>query len=162
MNRFPVCAAFYYVIAKRLGYKEDEAKSLGLARAIFFAAAKTGFKKGTGKVTGYVSSDKKTTKSNIVPKQIMFAGLYTTVVEKNGELRAVVGKVIDPKQFDRSVIKSKFNLISPKSFDYFCAKVNDLISDYTNEELNNSKLAYSLYQRIRDEYRSDEFYKEVK
>jgi CheY-like chemotaxis protein len=43
INRFPIFAAWCYVIARRLGYGEEEAQSLALTRARLSAAARAGW-----------------------------------------------------------------------------------------------------------------------
>jgi hypothetical protein len=48
VGRFQVMALLQAARAKALGYTLDEAESFGLNRAIFYAAAKRGFKGGTG------------------------------------------------------------------------------------------------------------------
>jgi hypothetical protein len=48
VGRFQVMALLQAARAKALGYPLDEAESFGLNRAIFYAAAKRGFKGGTG------------------------------------------------------------------------------------------------------------------
>ena len=47
VGRFQVMALLQAARAKALGYPLDEAESFGLNRAIFYAAAKRGFKGGT-------------------------------------------------------------------------------------------------------------------
>jgi len=51
INRFPICAGFYAAVAEKIGYKKEKAYSFGLTRAIFFAAAKNGFRGGYKKET---------------------------------------------------------------------------------------------------------------
>ena len=46
VGRFQVMALLQAARAKALGYPLDEAESFGLNRAIFYAAAKRGFKRG--------------------------------------------------------------------------------------------------------------------
>src|SRR6266516_4110898 len=48
VGRFQVMALLQAARATALGYPLDEAESFGLNRAIFYAAAKRGFKGGTG------------------------------------------------------------------------------------------------------------------
>jgi len=48
VGRFQVMATLQAARAYALGYSLDEAKSFGLNRAIFYAAAKKGFKKLRG------------------------------------------------------------------------------------------------------------------
>ena len=49
INRFPICTMVYKKAAELQGHNPEFAKSLGLARAVFFAAAKKGFTNKNGK-----------------------------------------------------------------------------------------------------------------
>ena len=51
INRFCVMATLQAARAHLLGLKLDEAYSWGLTKAIFFAAAKRGFKGGSGRTS---------------------------------------------------------------------------------------------------------------
>jgi len=63
------------------------------------------------------------------------------------------------KNLKKSVIK-KFENISPNAFEHFWNQIMKLLGNYNEYELN-SKSAYKIYQQIRDEMRTKEFYKEV-
>ncbi|OGB97633.1 hypothetical protein A3F06_03830 [candidate division TM6 bacterium RIFCSPHIGHO2_12_FULL_36_22] len=152
IDGFPICAAFYYCIAKRLGYTEDESKSLGLTRAIFFAAAKF----------GYIGDETK----KVVPlakelevDQLQFAGLPTYIVHEKGhkEFFGIMGNdIIKPDQYNSQVI-NKFNSKRSGAYEYFIEQVNEFLKDKSDDELN-SVISYDLYTEIRDQFREIEFY----
>ncbi len=157
INRFPICAAFYYCVAKRLGYTEDESKSLGLTRAIFFAAAKFGY------IGGGKTSEKKKKVQPIAKglevDQLPFAGLPTYTVQKEGQkgfLGIMGDDIIKPDQYDSQVI-NKFEYKRSGSYEFFIKHVNEFLKDKTDDELN-SAIAYDLYTEIRDKFREMEFY----
>jgi len=161
INRYPICAAWYYVVAQNIGYTEEEAKSLGIARATFFAAAKNGFKKGHGKKSSNTSSKsfpkmKTSNPSENETDVIHFCGLETTIDPST--CNAIFGgEIIEPEKFDKSV-KSKFlNKVGDEGYEHLINEMRALASKYTAGELN-SKLSYQLYTGIRDEFRKKEFY----
>ncbi|MBT4856334.1 hypothetical protein HOM50_00640 [bacterium] len=158
INRFPICAAFYYCVAKRLGYTESESKSLGLTRAIFFAAAKFGY------IGGGKSGEKKKKKVPALKKgftidQLPFAGLPTYIVHEKGDKSffGIMGDdVIKPEQYDDQVIH-KFDYKQAGAYDLFIKEVEKFLKDKTDDELN-SAISYDLYTEIRDKFREMGFY----
>ena len=158
INRFPICAAFYYVIAKELGYTDNEAKSLGLARAIFFAAAKFGY------IGGGKKDEKKKKKAPHLEEgfeidQLPFAGLPAYIIHKEGEKNflAIMGDdILKPEQFDSQVIH-KFNYKKSGAYELFVKEVKAFLKDKSKDELN-SNIAYELYTEIRDKFREMGFY----
>lgn len=161
INRFPICAAFYYVIGKRLGYTEDEAKSLGLTRAIFFAAAKFGYI-GGGKKGEKKKKKLPEVKEGFEVEELPFAGLPTYIIRnKNSEdfLGIMGDDIIKPEEYDSQVIK-KFNYKAAGSYEHFIKEVEKFLKDKSDDELN-SNITYDLYTEIRDKMRDTGFYDEI-
>lgn len=151
INRFPVCALVYKVAGELLGYSENEAKSLGLTRATFFAAAKQGFGTRKSRKTYKELEDRKL-------DIILFAGLETYITEENGEIRGFFGdKVMEPSRYNSYVEGKLKRAIGEEGLreleDYFRNKMKD----WPTQKLNGPYV-YSLYQRERDKVRRDDFF----
>ena len=164
INRFPIAATFYAAIARKIGYSEEEAYSFGLHRSIFMAAAKNGFRSGASKKRKYYPgkmSEKVTSIVNIPENmdQINFAGLGMNVVSlPNGEYRGIIGgEILTAEKFKRDIIEKFNRRIHPGAFEQCWNKINEIIKDFSDTELN-SGTAYKLYQQYRDELRKPEVY----
>lgn len=158
INRFPICAAWYMVVAKELGYSEAQAQSLGNARATFFAAAKNGFK-GAGKGKGAVPKatgpfPTKASKKIAAPSHIDFCGLNTTVDSRGYAIFG--GQVFTPEMYKRGV-EQKFEMkVSGAGYKHVIAEMEKLAHRYGKNL--DSQLAYQVYSEIRDSFRTKEFY----
>jgi hypothetical protein len=108
-NRFPIFAVWCYAIARRLGYREEEAKSLAVTRARLGAAAKAGNLGGgrkprehaPGGVRGATTSPEKL-------EQIPFVGMRPYVTCVHGGLRGAMHsgeglEVVTPRDYEVSV-----------------------------------------------------------
>lgn len=112
-NRFPIFAAWCYVIARRLGYREDEAKSLAVTRAKLGAAARAGLLGTGGKSSAHTPATGPGAPSARPPKeidQVAFVGMRPFVTEEHGELRGVlrgggIPREVPAVEYDRSVIR---------------------------------------------------------
>ena len=162
INRFPICATFYYRIALKLGYSEEEAKSLGLARAIFFAYSKSksagswGRRKKTYRRPSRTEEIKQKPNFDI----INFAGLETYILRENGKIVAIVGdQKQTPEKFDKNVARKFEWSIKEGAFKVVCRLIDERIKDYSVQELN-SGTAYKLYKKYRDELRERSLYEE--
>jgi len=108
-NRFPIFAAWCYTIARRLGYNEDEAKSLAVTRAKLGAAARGGML-GHGSHTAAPraatgGSHRRGRDAGAVD-QVAFVGMRPFVAAENGHLRGVLSReIVPPRQYDSSVIR---------------------------------------------------------
>lgn len=107
IGRFQVMAVLQAARAYVLGLDLESAKSWGLARAIFYAAAKRGFRRGKNSYFKRDQEDKpKTsdeTKDNI---KIFYLGDESQYsVEINGKRYFVMGKVIKPEEFDKNITR---------------------------------------------------------
>lgn len=110
-NRFPIFAVWCYLIARRLGYNEDEAKSLAVTRAKLGAAAKAGLlgQRGSGsRAGGGAGKGKSSGRAPEAIDQVPFVGMRPFVTEVEGETRGVLNggegpRVVPPRQYDTSV-----------------------------------------------------------
>lgn len=154
INRYPICSLWYYCVAKHLGYTDKQAKTMAIARATFFAAAK-----GWGFKSQKKSSQSIKTFQDKLDKQpnfeaVNFAGLSMYLDMADG-LAWFGDKKIKPEEFE-SKVELKIHKIDPNYFIQLLDYMDNLISKYTKQELNSS-LAYKLYERFRDEVREPEF-----
>lgn len=167
INRFPVCALVYKEAAELIGYDKDEAKSLGLARAIFFAAAKSG-RGGAGSKKYYPKKnlEDKAKKQYLSLKgydaesveTLNFAGIGSYVIHTDdGSVRGFIGgKPIPAKDYDKSV-KEKI-ILAGKEMGYLALKLHVLkkLSNLSVAELNSGAV-YKVYESLRDDVRKIEF-----
>jgi hypothetical protein len=120
VGRFQVMALLQAARAKALGYPLDEAESFGLNRAIFYAAAKRGFKGGTSaKHPGEqhilreapVRSITKTIQQDALGDEVAY------YVEMDGEKRYVMGdEILEPDDFNRQVAE-RFGQAFPQAWE---------------------------------------------
>jgi len=164
INRFPVCAIVYKEAAELIGYDKEESKSLGLGRAIFFAAAKNrGY--GAGGYHKGKSYEKRAEEQHKNLKgfdkdsmeSLNFAGIASYVIHDiEGAIRSFIGKPILPENFDRQV-KGKC-ILSGGEIGYVKLKlyIVEKLSKLSLAELNSGAV-YKIYESIRDEVRKTEF-----
>jgi hypothetical protein len=157
INRFPVCAAWYYAVAKYLGYSDDEAKSLAMARATFFAAAKQGFRKGgSGNNKGGAGGIPALPGEGPNLDTLNFCGLAATVDTDTG-LAIFGGEVQIPAKYDNGVLNKFVAKVGMAGYIQLITEMTKLIEQHTKMEMN-SNAAYKLYTSIRDEFRKREFF----
>jgi hypothetical protein len=104
VGRFQVMAILQAARASALGYPLDEAKSFGLNRAIFYAAAKRGFKKvaATGPREAQPRAHEQVNGMAVETLALGDEEAYGVHVE--GKRRYVMGgEVLEPEDFDRQV-----------------------------------------------------------
>lgn len=106
-NRFPIFAAWCYVIARRLGYTEEEARSLAITRAKLGAAARAGTLGTRPQPAGHAG---RTPDEGEVRKveQVEFVGMRPYVTKVGGKVRGVLRsggarQVVTPRQYETSV-----------------------------------------------------------
>jgi len=170
INRFPVCAIVYKEAAELIGYDTEEAKSLGLSRAIFFAAAKRGFK-GAGAKKYEKKYDAEFAKQRMKLKgydpesveSLNFCGIGTYVIHKeDGSVRGFIGgQVITPEQYDSQVIDKCVRAGGEEGYKKLRLFIRAILSKLSKAELN-SGIIYKIYERIRDDVRINEFIEEKK
>lgn len=120
VGRFQVMALLQAARAKALGYPLDEAESFGLNRAIFYAAAKRGFKGGTGgKHPGEQHVLRGTPGRSITEtiQQDALGGEVAYYVEMDGKKRFVMGdEILEPGDFRRQVAE-RFGQAFPQAWE---------------------------------------------
>ena len=120
VGRFQVMALLQAVRAKALGYPLDEAESFGLNRAIFYAAAKRGFKGGTGAKHPGEQQILRETPVRSITKTIQQDALGDAIayyVEIDGKKRYVMGdEILEPDDFSRQV-GQRFGQAFPKAWE---------------------------------------------
>jgi hypothetical protein len=120
VGRFQVMALLQAARAKALGYPLDEAESFGLNRAIFYAAAKRGFKGGTStKHPGEQHTLRETPGKNITKtiQQDALGDETAYYVEIDGKKRYVMGdEILGPDDFSRQVAE-RFGQAFPKAWE---------------------------------------------
>ena len=120
IGRFQVMALLQAARAKVLGYPLDEAQSFGLNRAIFYAAAKRGFKGRTGaKHPGeqYVLQETPSKSITTTLQQDTIGNEIAYYVELEGKKRYVMGEeILSPEDFDKQIAQ-RFGQAFPKAWE---------------------------------------------
>jgi hypothetical protein len=152
INRFPICTMVYKRAAELQGHNPEFAKSLGLARAVFFAAAKKGFKNKSEKGYNGLSQDEN------MPEiySMTFAGIDAFCMETPNGTRSCLldGKIFEPQSYDKQdakIIASVGEVGLQKmeqEIDFRLRKLGDKI---------NSGSVYNVYASLRDKVRSTQF-----
>jgi hypothetical protein len=165
INRYPICALVYRIAAEMMNYSVAEAKSLALARATFFAAAKQGWGSWAPKGHGKGASKSSYTKVRDLreagadpnsQEELIFAGVGTHIVHVGNEIRAIFGgKLQTPEDYDRRVEhKLLVHGVGPydKVVDYVVKKLEEL-----NTYELNSTAVFKVYENLRDTVRQRSF-----
>jgi hypothetical protein len=143
INRAPVLTLWATVVAKRMGYSEDEALTLGKAVAGYTAQFK-------GRSLGiYTVKEKSETGEERTEKReaklVDLMGRKIPTIEERGEIRSISkDKAVDPDSVRRYLDK-KFG----ENLDEFAAAMEALAKSYDPEELNAT--AFRLYEKFRPE-----------
>jgi hypothetical protein len=120
VGRFQVMALLQAARAKALGYPLDEAESFGLNRAIFYAAAKRGFKGGTSSKHPGEQHVLRETSGRSTTKTIQQDALGDEVayyVEMDGKKRYVMGdEILESGDFRRQVAE-RFGQAFPQAWE---------------------------------------------
>ena len=120
VGRFQVMALLQAARAKVLGYPLDEAESFGLNRAIFYAAAKRGFKGGTSSKHPGEQQTLREAPGRSVTKTIQQDALGDEIayyVEVDGKKRYVMGDdILEPGDFNRQIAE-QFGQAFPKAWE---------------------------------------------
>src|SRR5260370_17219811 len=121
VGRFQVMALLQAARAKVLGHPLDEAQSFGLNRAIFYAAAKRGFKGGPSANRPGEQRTLKATPSKSITKTIQedtIGNENAYYVEIDGKKRYVMGdEILEPKDFKRPE-HHRFSKPSPNTLQH--------------------------------------------
>lgn len=150
VGRFQVMAILQAARAKVLGYPTDLAKSFGLNRAIFYAAAKRGFKKGITthageKKTYRIShSDERTetVKEDVIGNEKAF------YIDVSGKKWFVMGdEILTPDKFRRQV-----ELRFANNFDRAWYEALAIVGQTDHETLESQRKFFEqVYKPRRDE-----------
>ncbi len=131
--------------ASLLGLEEDEAHSWGLNRAIFYAAAKRGFK-GTSQKAGQHGAAKGRPEAER-PDVLRLGDDMAFKEVRNGKMFFTIGGKIQTKaDFEKQVV-SRFN----GRFDEAWKDALDLLRNYDREALlSQSRFYGEVYKPVRD------------
>ena len=120
VGRFQVMALLQAARAKALGYPLDEAESFGLNRAIFYAAAKRGFKRGASSKHQGEQHTLKEAPGKSITKTIQQDALGDETayyVEMDGKKRYVMGdEILEPDDFNKQVAE-RFGHAFPQAWE---------------------------------------------
>jgi hypothetical protein len=155
VNRMPICQMVYKEAAEMMNHDENFAKSLAVARSIFFAAAKKGFKNKNGKHYNGVDSP-----SMEIPEiySIPFAGIDAFCLNtENGPVSCLLdGTIFYPEQYDKYTQQKIVNLVGDEGYDKMKNEIRNRLSKLNSEELNSDRV-YGIYASLRDHIRSTKF-----
>jgi hypothetical protein len=151
VGRFQVMALLQAARAKVLGYPLDEAQSFGLNRAIFYAAAKRGFKGGTStKQPGEQHTFKEAPGKSVAKtvQQDVLGNEIAYYVEMDGKKRYVMGdEILEPEDFKRE-IEQRFGQAFPKAWE----QALQLVEQADRATLESQRKFYEeVYKPRRDE-----------
>jgi hypothetical protein len=144
VNRFQVMALLQAARAYVLGLPIDSAYSWGLNRATFIAAAKRGFKGGSG-------GGKDTSKDRVTSKEAATYHLGDDMAFKTGKdgvlLFTFGGKVQTTEEFDKRV-KGRFGEYFPAA----CKEALSYVKSFDKETLLSTEEFFrTVYRPVRDE-----------
>ena len=151
VSRFQVMALLQAARAKVLGYPLDEAESFGLNRAIFYAAAKRGFKGGPGAKHPGEQQTFQEAPSKRITKTIREGAIGNEIayyVEMDGKKRYVMGdEILEPADFTRQV-EQRFGKAFPKAWE----QAVQIVEQAGRETLESQRKFYEeVYKPRRDE-----------
>lgn len=149
VGRFQVMATLQAARAYVLGHPLDEAKSFGLDRAIFYAAAKRGFKRasqGTGPREPRAPAQAEGKSLDLQTVSLGDEEAYWVLMD--GQRRFVIGgEVLEPADFDRQ-IGARFVGTYERAWD----EALDLVRGVERETLTSQRRFYEqVYKPRRDE-----------
>jgi hypothetical protein len=151
VGRFQVMALLQAARAKVLGYSLDEAQSFGLNRAIFYAAAKRGFKGATSAKHSGEKQTFKETSGKRVAKTVQEDALGNEIayyVEMEGKKRYVMGdEFLEPEDFKREV-EQRFGKAFPQAWE----QALQIVEQADRATLESQRKFYEeVYKPRRDE-----------
>ena len=153
INRFPICTMVYKKAAELQGHDPEFSKSLGLARAVFFAAAKKGFTNKNGKhYNGLNSPDMD------MPEiySMSFAGIDAFCMETIDGTRSCLldGKIFKPEDYDKQDQKI-INIVGELGLRKMESEIENRLRALGDQI--NSKRVFDVYASLRDKVRSTSF-----
>lgn len=150
----PICEMVYREAAEMMNHDSDFAKSLATARAIFFAAAKKGFKNKNGKhYNGLNSPDIEM--PNIYAMD--FAGIDAFCIQTPNGTRSCLldGTIFEPSRYNKGEQKI-ISLVGEHGLQKMRNEIRSKLSRLSSSELNSAKV-FNVYASLRDKIRSMEF-----
>ena len=154
INRMPICQMVYKEAAEMMNHETEFAKSLATARAIFFAAAKKGFKNKNGKHYNG-QNEPNIDMPNIYA--IPFAGIDAFCMETPRGTRSCLldGTTFESEAYDKPMNKIK-SLVGEEGYQKMVTEIRTRLSKLTTDQLNSEKV-FGVYASLRDKIRSNEF-----
>lgn len=151
VRRFQIMALLQAARAYRLGLKLDEAKSWGLSRAIFYAAARHGFRRKRAQYLSPGGEAEAEERKQIRPNEFYVLGGERGNLAgtgPDGKLRFQMGgQVQTPHDFDRQ-IKARFGDRWKEAWN----EALDVIDDSDPRDLQNQQRFFnSIYKPRRDD-----------
>jgi hypothetical protein len=151
VRRFQVMALLQAARAFRLGLKLDEAKSWGLSRAIFYAAARHGFRRKREQYLSAGNEAEAEERKRVRPGQFYVLGgerANLAAPSSKGELRFQMGgTALSPYDFDRQ-IKLRFG----SQWNQAWNEALRIIDHADPKDLQNQQRFFnSVYKPLRDE-----------
>lgn len=147
VGRFQVMAVLQAVRAEVLGLSEDKAKSWGLNRAIFYAAAKRGAFRAVGRPpTGRVKAKAEQKER---PERTFHLGNEKAYQGKRGRYLwfAIGNEVQTPEDYDRQITR-RFGEAYPEAW----REALGIVRDYDEETLRSQRGFYEeVYKPRRDD-----------
>jgi len=168
INRMPLMCSFAYVIAKKCGFSENLAKSLGYAVGTYYAIMKgVGLRTYNGSPSKshlknegtlddqLIESEKDISKLNYLN---FCGGTFILEGEKVLGIATIRGKqgIYDAWHFDQQ--KAKIEAIKKGSFEKVCAKWEEILKGYNLDDVKSGRLYFRIWKEWRDEIRKREFY----
>jgi hypothetical protein len=167
INRFPIMACLAYCVAKRTGYSENMARSLGIGTATGYAILKN---VGIG---NYRTSkpertldeqllDKLPRKEFRKVKTLYFCGISFLVKgEEVLGLANVRGKQdsFSPEKFNNQIIR--LNSLRKSGFQFLCKEINKTLTNEQTKDFGKEiygKHFFSFWKKYRDYFRTSEFW----
>ena len=151
INRFPICALIHFAAAERVGFDTDQAMAIGQAAAIFYAAAKFGYFRNRGKKGVSHTANTKDKPTEI----IKFGERYFYAKEHKGKLFPTMSNQLITEEDFLKTLRSKLTDEEIKAILWY---VREYIKQFPQSALYRP---YNIYVRIRDEWRTEEFWNSV-
>ncbi len=151
ITRFTVMATLQAARARRLGLSEDSALSWGLNRAIFFAAAKRGFRGAAPATAGPAAPGGEGEPHPAKPEETLYSlGHDEAYRDPNapGLLFTIGGETQTPEAFRRQV-GARFG--DPKNFERAFEEATKIVGEFDEATLRSGREFYSaVYKPRRD------------
>lgn len=146
VRRFQVMALLQAARAFVLGLPLDSAYSWGLNRSIFYAAAKKGFKGGSGGGTGAVAGRRASSKGG---STYLLGDEMAYKKQKGGKLYFTIGGQVQTEEDFKRQIESRFGHSFPRAWK----EALDYVGEFDKDTLRSGSAFFSqVYRPKRDEF----------